>query len=136
MLKLSTHKPGQQQQPFTFWILNKGLNSGKPLRSPCRNCFTATCDNPEEMQLYYWLSWGMWKSKQWEPFFCGSVITFIHIGDVRKALELHARSVNIAAYMQACNKLQLLEEREAVVRQQLQLMGNLKIAIMRQQLRP
>jgi len=26
-----------------FFILNKGLNSGKPLKKPCPNCFVISC---------------------------------------------------------------------------------------------
>ncbi|WP_371923412.1 hypothetical protein [Flavobacterium sp. HSC-61S13] len=36
---IKTHKKGNLYKGIYFFILNKGLNSGKPLSQPCANCF-------------------------------------------------------------------------------------------------
>ena len=42
-----------------FFILNKGLNSGKPLLKPCPNCFIITTANEQEKEFLFWLCWGL-----------------------------------------------------------------------------
>ncbi len=77
MLQLVTHRPGIAQPKFSFFILNKGNNSGKPLTQPCANCFMAICETEDENEFYYWLCWGLWQAKAFEQLLCGSVIPFI-----------------------------------------------------------
>ena len=46
-----------------FFILNKGNNSGKPLVSPCPNCFTIQFTSTEDKEQAYWLIFCLWQSK-------------------------------------------------------------------------
>lgn len=47
-VKFSTHNSSKEYDGLYFFILNKGLNSGKLLHEPCANCFICECDNEEE----------------------------------------------------------------------------------------
>jgi hypothetical protein len=69
-----------------FFILNKGNNSGKPLLSPCPNCFVIQFENVEDKECVYWILWCLWQSKAFYPLLKGSVIPFITIGDFQKLL--------------------------------------------------
>ena len=41
--KMITYRPEGVYKDPHFFILNKGLNSGKPLKKPCPNCFVISC---------------------------------------------------------------------------------------------
>ena len=70
-----------------FFILNKGLNSGKPLYEPCPNCFVVIFSNNEDKESYYWLSYSLWKSKFWHQFLVGSVIPFLRIHEFKSEFD-------------------------------------------------
>lgn len=82
--KIQTYSPKNEVPQHSFFILCKGLNSGKPLEQPTANCFVMSCESEEEMKRYYWLCFGLWQSKAFHPHLCGSVIPFLRINDFRK----------------------------------------------------
>ena len=45
--RIKTHRLESSYQQPHFFILNKGLNSGKPLNNACPNCFVCLTDNQE-----------------------------------------------------------------------------------------
>ena len=79
MQKITTYSPDQKRSPFTFFILNKGMNSGKPMEHPCPNCFTFNASTQEEKDHFYWICFGLWQSSSFHQHLIGSVITFIHL---------------------------------------------------------
>ncbi|MAX79811.1 MAG: hypothetical protein CL843_06525 [Crocinitomicaceae bacterium] len=83
-LLLKTHRPTNTYTQPHFFILNKGLNSGKPLKAPCPNCFVCLLENPDSVDQVYWIAYALWKSRQLEIFLRGSVIPFLTIGEYRK----------------------------------------------------
>jgi hypothetical protein len=84
---IKTHQLGNSYQQPHFFILNKGLNSGKPLKHPCPNCFVCLASNDEENEFLYWLSFGLWKSKSFHILLKGSVIPFVTIHETRKLIR-------------------------------------------------
>ena len=62
---IKTHRkevvyPGNQ-----IYILNKGLNSGKPQKEPFTNSFVIIFQNEEDAEAVYWLAYSLWKVKFW-----------------------------------------------------------------------
>ena len=45
--QLKTYNEKKEETKPHFYILCKGLNSGKPLEKPCPNCFCCVCENEE-----------------------------------------------------------------------------------------
>jgi|CXWL01.1.fsa_nt_gi hypothetical protein len=131
-MQLSTYNAGRVQQPFTFYILCKGNNSGRPMAEPCPNCFTCSCDSAEEKDFYFWLCFGLWKGKLIEPLLCGSVIPFVRIGDMRKEMQRQAGQLDRSAYVATISQLLLIEEKTAAIKKQLQLMMQLQTGLIRQ----
>jgi hypothetical protein len=82
--QLKSHRPGTEYPQAHFFILNKGLNSGKPLKHPCPNCFVYISVFPDYTDQAYWTAYTLWKSKALHPFLRGSVIPFITIGEYKK----------------------------------------------------
>ena len=68
MQKITTYSPDQKRSLFAFFILNKGMNSGKPMEHPCPNCFTIIAADQAEKDHFYWIF-----------FACGSPDRFINI---------------------------------------------------------
>jgi hypothetical protein len=71
MPTIKCYNATQPVKPFTFYVLAKGLNSGKPLENPCPNCFAVTCKNAGEMDFYFTLTFGLWKSKSFHYYLPG-----------------------------------------------------------------
>jgi hypothetical protein len=80
-------KPGSMPPPDCFYILSKGLNTGRPSFTPNVNCFVFTCADPADLQKYYWLIYALWLGKKFHPYLCGSVVLFIHLQDLKKIVR-------------------------------------------------
>jgi hypothetical protein len=74
---LTTYRKEKSYQGSYFFILNKGNNSGKPLLTPCPNCFVCLCKNDQDKEELYWLLFGMWQGKAIHLHLIRYVITFI-----------------------------------------------------------
>lgn len=111
-----------------FYILNKGNNSGKPLVSPCPNCFVIQFSNNEDKEQVYWLLYSLWQSKAFYPFLRGSVIPFIVIRDVKECLSdgLEKVEANPIQFEKAVATLRSLEDMEKKFRQNLKLVQDAK----------
>ena len=114
-----------------IFILNKGLNSGKPLEKSCPNCFVITVKNNEEKEFLFWLCWGLWQSKKFYYLHTGSVIPFIRLKEfVAYIKEQAAFAYNEKQQHQKSIKtLQHLEALEKSYKQNLLLIQNAKRAI-------
>ena len=70
-----------------FFILYKGNNSGKPLLSPCPNCFSIQFQSEADKEQVYWLIFCLWQSKTFYPYLRGSVIPFIILRDMKNCIQ-------------------------------------------------
>ena len=114
-----------------FFILNKGLNSGKPLEKPCPNCFIITVKNDEEKEFLYWLCWGLWQSKKFHHLHTGSVIPFICLHEFKPFIKEQAATAfaQKEQYNKNVKALQQLEALEKNYKQNLLLIMDAKRAI-------
>ena len=85
--ELKTHKSGRTYSNPHFFILNKGLNSGKPLTNPCPNCFVVTTSTEEAKNTLFHLSMMLQIGGFYAYYLKGSVIAFISIDDCRNTLK-------------------------------------------------
>lgn len=109
----STTIENSVQNPH-FYILNKGLNSGKPLKKPCPNCFVMAFENANDKDFYYWLVYGLWQSKAFHPFLRGSVIPFIVLPELKKSINQAAiiAENNLPAFEKDVKMLKFLSLKE------------------------
>jgi hypothetical protein len=130
--KFQTFNCKNTPSQFEFYVLSKGLNSGKPLEKPCPNSFVCICQNQEQKDFYFWLLFGLWKSNYFHHFLTGSVIPFIRIGEFKKVVAIQAVQVSQQqqAYNSTINKIKLLEQKEKEIRQSLALISDLKKAML------
>ena len=85
--RLKTYNQKEEIRNPHFFILNKGNNSGKPLVSPCPNCFVIQFSNENEKEQVYWLLFCLWQSKAFYQYLRGSVIQFIVLKDIKSYIQ-------------------------------------------------
>ena len=113
-----------------FFVLNKGLNSGKPLLQPCQNCFKIEAENEDLREMLFWISFALWKSKAFHPYLIGSVIPFIRIGDFKQVIceKLEVVNAHPAEFTNTIEKLRFFDIKEKQLRDSLRLVQELKQA--------
>lgn len=94
-----------------FFILSRGLNSGKPLLKPCPNCFVLSAEVEERRQTLYWITYSLWKTRAYHPHLVGSVIPFLRKDECRK-LILEAYSAVCADPVALSKSIALLTDIE------------------------
>lgn len=125
---LKSYNPKKEILKPHFFILNKGNNSGKPLLSPCPNCFVIRFQCEEEKEMVYWLLHSFWQSRAFYPYLRGSVISFVVFRDMKKCIQegLERAEGNPDKFLKAVEALRSLEEMEMKFRQNLKLVQDAK----------
>jgi len=128
---IKTHRKDTQYNKPCLFILNKGLNSGKPQLEPFANSFVIIFEKQEDAENIYFVAYSLWKSKFWHQFLIGSVIPFLRLKDIEKEFykrvqlvynEFEDHKKNIAA-------LKLLEEQENHFNKNLKLINDIRNVI-------
>jgi hypothetical protein len=127
-VKTSTIK--QEISKPHFFVLSKGLNSGKPLLVPCPNCFIIQSENEEFKEVLYWISFALWRTKAFHPLLIGSVIPFIRIGDYKQLIneKLEVVKANPIKFAETIKQLSFIEMKEKQLKENLKLIQDLKRA--------
>lgn len=130
-LNIKTHRQGRTYAKPHFFILNKGNNSGKPLLIPCANCFVIQFKTTEEKEQLFWLLRGLWTSKAFHQYLKGSVIPFITLNDLSKAIfqGLQQAQENPALFQKSVKTLRSLEEIEKQYYENLRLLADVRRAV-------
>ena len=128
---IKTHRPESRYHQPHFFILNKGLNSGKPLNNASPNCFVCLTVCDEHREFPYWLCFGLWKSKSFHYFPKGSVFPFVTIGETRKLIRESSikASSKSQAFEKAIQALQLLDTNEQKIKVTLKMIDTARQAI-------
>lgn len=92
--KIKTHKSGKMYNQPHFFILNKGLNSGKPFNHYVCNSFVFLADDENEKEFFYFLLLGLWELRFFRKHLIGSVIDYIRLGDLIDVIEQTLNAVN------------------------------------------
>ena len=129
--KIKTHKSGKMYNQPHFFILNKGLNSGKPFNHYVCNSFVFLADNKEEKEFYYFLLLGLWELRLFRKHLKGSVIEYIRLGDVIDVIEETLNSVNTGnrSFSDVQNTLAQIENLQTNLNQQLDYLMQLRKAL-------
>ncbi len=128
---IKTHQKDTVYTMPHIFLLNKGINSGKPQKEPFTNSFVIIFENEKDCENIYFVAFSLWKSGFWHQFLCGSVIPFLRLQDFKKELfskcnqameeyDLHIK--NVAA-------LKLLEQQEKQFHKNIHLINDLRRVI-------
>lgn len=129
--KLKCHRANEEYKGFHFFILNKGLNSGKPLNEPCPNCFVCFCQSEQERESLYWITFALWKGNRFRQFLCGSVIPFIRINDLKNCLKsgIESSMRNNKIFFSGIKLLQEITNKDQKYKEILKTLSKLKFAL-------
>lgn len=129
--KIKTHKLGTTYKQQHFFILNKGLNSGKPLTHYCANCFVFLADDENEKEFYFHLLHGLWELRFFRKHLMGSVIEYIRLGDLIDVIEETLNSVNSGSrsFSDVQNSLAQIEALKVNLQKQLDYLMQLRKAL-------
>tara|TARA_B110000046_G_C13023399_1_gene412455 strand:+ start:978 stop:1382 length:405 start_codon:yes stop_codon:yes gene_type:complete len=131
VFEIKTHQPGRTYHKPHFFILNKGLNSGKPMNQPCPNCFViTTAAEPTRNSLYY-LCLSLKIGQYFSYYLKGSVIPFIGISDAKKVINSALQNYEAKQWQMKVEKLKKITAFEENLKQQLLTISKLKIALLR-----
>ena len=131
---IKTHQRNTVYKANQIFILNKGVNSGKPQKEPFTNSFVILFPDEEDGDTVYWLAYSLWKARFWHQSLVGSVIPFLRIDDFKKKFnskvnemleehELHKKQIQA---------LRLLEQKEDQLHQNIMLINQMrKVILMR-----
>jgi hypothetical protein len=129
---IKTHQKNTSYTKPHLFILNKGMNSGKPQKEPFTNSFVVIFQNEEDCENIYFVAYSLWQTKFWHQHLVGSVIPFLRLPDFSKEFNLKASLMmqeheehqkNIAA-------LQLLEKKEKQYKEDMMVINDIRKAIL------
>ena len=129
---IKTHQPRAHYAKPHFFVLSKGLNSGKPSNEPFTNSFVLVFQTEAQKEDIFWIAMSLWKSKFWMPFLRGSVIPFLSLYEFKK--EFNPRATRMMREHEQHHKniqaLKLLQEQEAHHAKNIHLINELRNAIL------
>tara|TARA_R110002050_G_scaffold192314_1_gene327254 strand:- start:598 stop:1002 length:405 start_codon:yes stop_codon:yes gene_type:complete len=129
--EIKTHQPKRTYSNPHFFILNKGLNSGKPLENPCPNCFVIIATTKAKRESLYYLCLSLKVGQFFAYYLKGSVIPFIGISDAKKVIHTALQNYEAQQWQMKVEKLKKITAFEENLKQQLATISKLKIALLR-----
>lgn len=129
---IKTHKKDTSYAKPHLFILNKGLNSGKPSKDEIVNSFVVIFENEEDCENIFWITYSLWQSKFWHRNLVGSVIPFLRITDFIKEFSRKADEMlnDFEEHQKNVKALQLLEAKATQFNQNLNLINDMRRIIL------
>ncbi|GAA4770590.1 MULTISPECIES: DUF6943 family protein [Flavobacterium] len=134
MLKfiIKTHKKGTIYSKPHLFLLNKGMNSGKPQKEPFTNSFVIIFERDSDFDTINLTAYALWKTKFWHQFLSGSVIPFLRLNDVRKefSTKVNQEIKDHKEHVKNVQTLKLLEQSEKRFNENLNLINDMRRVIL------
>ena len=70
-LIIKTHRVGTIYSKPHLFLLNKGINSGKPQKEPFTNSFVVIFDLEQDRENLYFVAYSLWQTKFWHKYLSG-----------------------------------------------------------------
>jgi hypothetical protein len=129
--EIKTHRRGRIYNTPHFFILSKGLNSGRPMNQPCPNCFVITTAVEPTRESLYYLCLSLKVGQYFSYYLKGSVIPFICISDAKKVINEALQNNKVQQWEIKVKKLIKINAFEENLKKQLKKISELKIAILK-----
>jgi hypothetical protein len=129
---IKTHQKDTVYKGNQIFILNKGMNSGKPQKEPFSNSFVIMFPDEKDAETVYWLAYSLWMSNFWYPYLIGSVIPFLRITDFKKDFDSKVNEMmqDHELHIKQVEALRLLLEKEDQLKQKSFLINEMRRAIL------
>jgi len=134
MLKfiIKTHRKDTIYTKPHLFLLNKGMNSGKPQKEPFTNSFVIIFENESDFDTINLTAYALWKTKFWHQFLKGSVIPFLSLQDIRKefSMKVNQEIKDHEQHVKSVQALKILEQSEKRFHENLNLINDMRRVIL------
>ncbi|CAM3801804.1 hypothetical protein FLGE108171_15445 [Flavobacterium gelidilacus] len=129
---IKTHQKETIYSKPHLFILNKGLNSGKPQKEQFTNSFVLLFQTEEDCENLYFVAFSLWKTKFWHQFLIGSVIPFLRLSDFKKEFFLKSKNLmqEHEAHVKHIAALKVLEQQEKHFHDNINLINDMRRVIL------
>ena len=129
---IKTHQKNAVYRANKIFILNKGMNSGKPQKEPFTNSFVILFQDEQDAETVYWLAYSLWKSKFWHQSLVGSVIPFLRLFDFKNEFYTKASLMmqEHDEHIKNIATLKILEQKEKQFHENINLINELRRVIL------
>jgi hypothetical protein len=129
---IKTHQKDTIYSKPHLFLLNKGLNSGKPQKEPFTNSFVVIFDLEQDCENLYFVAYSLWKTNFWHQHLVGSVIPFLRIHDFKKEFFIKSKMMmeEHDAHVKHIAALKLLEQKEKQFHENINLINDMRRVIL------
>ena len=129
---IKTHKKGTIYSKPHLFLLNKGMNSGKPQKEPFTNSFVVIFDLEQDCENLYFVAYSLWKTNFWHQYLVGSVIPFLRLNDFKKEFFIKSKIMmeEHEAHIKHVAALKLLEQKEKQFHENINLINDMRRVIL------
>ncbi|MCL6462008.1 MAG: hypothetical protein I4O51_09075 [Flavobacterium micromati] len=129
---VKTHQKDTIYLGNQIFILNKGINSGKPQKEPFTNSYVIIFSSEEDAEMMYWLAYSLWQMKFWHQHLIGSVIPFIRIKCFQTEFDHKVTKMlsDFEQHQKDIHAIKTLEQQKQHLERNLKLINELKKCIL------
>ena len=129
---IKTHRVGTIYSKPHLFLLNKGMNSGKPQKEPFTNSFVIIFQNEEDCESLFFIAYSLWQTKFWHQHLVGSVIPFLRLNDFKKEFFVRSKVMmqEHEEHVKHIAALKLLEEKEKQFHENINLINDMRRVIL------
>jgi hypothetical protein len=129
---IKTHQKGTIYSKPHLFLLNKGMNSGKPQKEPFTNSFVVIFDLEQDCENLYFVAYSLWQTKFWHQHLVGSVIPFLRIHDFKKEFFVRSKAMmeEHEAHVKHIAALKILEQKEKQFHENINLINDMRRVIL------
>ena len=129
---IKTHRKDTLYDKPHLFVLNKGMNSGKPQDEPFTNSFVIIFSEEKDCESIFFVAYSLWQTKFWHQFLIGSVIPFLRLPDFKKEFNPQASLMMVEheQHLKNVAALKLLEKKEKQYKEDMNLINDLRKAIL------
>ena len=129
---IKTHQKGTIYSKPHLFLLNKGMNSGKPQKEPFTNSFVVIFDLEQDCENLYFVAYSLWKTKFWHQYLVGSVIPFLRLNDFKSSFFLKSKIMmeEHEQHVKHIAALKLLEQKEKQFHENINLINDMRRVIL------
>ena len=129
---IKTHRVGTTYTKPHLFVLNKGMNSGKPQKEPFTNSFVVIFDLEQDCENLFFIAYSLWQTKFWHQNLVGSVIPFLRLNDFKKEFFVRSKVMmqEHEQHVKHIAALKLLEQKEKQFQENINLINDMRRVIL------
>ena len=129
---IKTHRVGTIYSKPHLFLLNKGMNSGKPQKEPFTNSFVVIFDLEQDRENIYFVAYSLWQTKFWHKHLVGSVIPFLRLNDCKKEFFVKSKVLmqEHEEHVKHIAALKILEQKEKQFQENISLINDMRRVIL------